>query len=285
MGLVATLHLAEAETGRCEALVVFRSGSEVYDDAVSGIRESLSSSTCRIRYVDLADPAADNALKMSGPVFTIALGVGAWERLGNRSSANVLAALVLRDDLKNAPRAGAVWADVPLTMILDRLHETFPDRLRVAVIRRPPWPSPDAAVLAHARQLGYEVLVVDCAGPDKLLATFASLKGKADLVIAQPDSQLYNGATVKPLVLLSIEKRLPIVGFSAGFVRAGALAGIYPDFHELGRQTGELAERILTSKPGRTEEDARKVVMAVNPRLVRLLGIEPARQEGIQVLK
>lgn len=289
----AQVRIATGETPACEVAVVFRSGSEVYQEAVSGIREALQNAPCRIQYFDLANPAGESgsaAALASRPRLVAAVGIGAWERLGAASSSlNIVPALVLREDLlqtaAGSRRAGAVYADVPLITVLERLREIFPDRLRVGLIHRPSWKAPDAGALSKIRQMGYELRLVECAGPDKLLASFSSLKGKVDFVVAEPDAELYNSATVKPLVLASLEKRLPIVGFSAGFVRAGALVGVYPDFHGLGRQTGELLARLMAGQSRHCEEGVRKVVVAMNERIVRLVGVEPSQQEGVTVFK
>ena len=71
------------------------------------------------------------------------------------------------------------------------------------------------------------------------------MKGKVDFLLCFPDPDLYNPVTIKPLVMASLEGRLPLVGFSPAFVRAGAAAGIYPDYRETGRQTAEMAQRLL----------------------------------------
>ncbi len=114
---------------------------------------------------------------------------------------------------------------------------------------------------------------MDAANPEELLRGFASLKGKVDFVLCFPDSTLYNSATIKPLILASLEHRLPIVGFSPNFVRAGAAAGVYPDFREIGRQAGRVARGCGSTCPG-TEETARVLNVAVNQRVERLLGLE-----------
>lgn len=274
----------------CAAAVVFRSGSAAYDDAVNGIRAALADFPCHIQYVDLASQPGENwpaAGRAAPPKLVAAVGLGVYERLlADGSRFNLLPVLVLRSDLKIvSPRAAAIYADVPLVTILERMHELFPKKSRVGLIRRPTWPAPDAAAKDRIRQMGYELIVVECSGPDKLLATFASLKGKVDLVIAPPDTDLFNSATVKPLVLASLDQRLPIVGFSAAFVRAGALAGVYPDFFDAGRRTGELIAQILAGKSQGAEEDVRKVKVAVNQQIARLLGVEAARQDGVEILK
>ncbi len=280
-----------AGNSNCDLSVVFRSGAGAYDEALSGIRESLGGSPCRVQYLDLAAADAQRALPAAlqvPPKLVIAVGIGAWQQVAAaKPASSLLASLVLPSDLKpdDPHRAGAVFADVPLRSTIEILRELFPKASRVTLIHHSGWPAPDAGLAAYARQMGLDLRVAECTGPEKLLSVFSSLKGRTDLVIAEPDAELYNSATIKPLVLASIEHRLPLVGFSAGFVRAGALVGVYPDFHELGRQTGELASELLAGKPERAGESVRKMTVAVNPRLERLLGIEAARRAGMVVLE
>ena len=286
-GLTGFVSLLAAD-GSCEAAVVFRSGSAAYDDAVRGIRESTADGACRIRFIDAQEPAAaiDQAIAAS-PRLVVVVGVGAYEQFRNaRPNLALLPALVLRGDLPaGAKRAGAVYADVPLTVVLERLHALFPKRTRIGLIRRPSAPPLDAGTKDRARQLGMELRVVECPGPERLLAAFGSLRGWADFLIADPDPELYNSATLKPLILASLDQRLPIAGFSPAFVHAGALMGVYPDFYELGRETGGLTEALLQGRAFGTEESVRKVRVGINQQIVRLMGIEPARLEDVEVFK
>jgi putative tryptophan/tyrosine transport system substrate-binding protein len=277
---------ARAGQSTFDAAVLFRSGSDVYDQAVAGIREALARAPYRIDYIDLARNQPDFAAGQPRLVTTV--GIGAWEQFKSKAfAAQSLPALVLRQDLKTEPArpGGAVFLDVPLVTVAENLRHVFPGRSRLGLIHRPAWPPPEPATLAKLKQLGFELRLVECSGPEKLLAAFASLKGEVDFVITEPDSGLYNSATVKPLVLASLEQRLPIIGFSAAFVRAGTLAGIYPDFYELGRQTGEMMIRILDGKSPRGDEEVRKVVVAVNQRISRLIGVEPVKWMGTVILK
>jgi ABC-type uncharacterized transport system substrate-binding protein len=100
-------------------------------------------------------------------------------------------------------------------------------------------------------------------------------------VICLPDAALYNGATARPLIMASLEHRLPVVGFSPAFLRAGAAVAIYPDYRAIGLQTAELVRRCLESGECASTETPRKTVVAVNTRVLRMLGIEPAHTEGL----
>jgi putative ABC transport system substrate-binding protein len=117
-------------------------------------------------------------------------------------------------------------------------------------------------------------VVVDCDGPGALLKAIAALKGKVDFLLCFPDPDLYNAVTIKPLVMAALESRLPIVGFSPAFVRAGAAAGIYPDYRETGRQTAEMALRMLRGEDRGGDEGPRRIQVAVNQRITRLLGMD-----------
>ncbi len=281
-GMFAALQVAHA--GGIDAVVVYRSGSEVYDQAIAGAREAVAGSPYRIEYLDL-NTAKSFDIAYKQPKLIVAIGIGAWEQVRSSTAETpTMPALILRQDLKEPPRQGAVYLDVSLQAIAEVLHRLFPGKSHLGLIHRHLWPAPDRATIARLKQLGFDLRVAECSGPDKLLAAFGSLRG-SDFVLTEPDSDLYNSATVKPLVLASLEQRMPIVGFSAAFVRAGALAGVCPDFHELGRQTGEMILRALEGKSPPADEDVHKLNITVNQRITRLMGIEPVDWKGIQILK
>jgi ABC-type uncharacterized transport system substrate-binding protein len=51
----------------------------------------------------------------------------------------------------------------------------------------------------------------------------------SDIIWTRPNADLYNKATIKAMLLASLRRQKPIFGFSAGFVRAGALFGVALD--------------------------------------------------------
>jgi hypothetical protein len=281
------LALAGGAADSCDAVVLYPSGSEAYQEALAGVHEALAGTNFQVEFVDQGAPARKTCLDQA-PKLAVAIGINAWEKLSKSSHiATLLPALVLHADMKTETRnhTDAVYADVPLTAIAERLREAFPGKSRLALIHRPSHVPLDASTLARVKQMGFELHVVDCNGPEQLLAVFGSLRGKVDFVLTEPDSELYNSVTLKPLVFASLDKQLPIVGFSAAFVRAGALAGVYPDFHELGLQTGEMMLRLLAGRGQHSEEGPRKVVIGVNERISRLLGMEPSSRSGVLTLR
>ena len=65
-----------------------------------------------------------------------------------------------------------------------------------------------------------------------------------------------------------------MIGFSEGFVRAGATIGFYPDYADIGVQTAEAVKRYLSDQGASKLEAPRKIRLAVNERVLRILGID-----------
>ncbi len=266
-------------------VVVCHGGVAAYTETLEGIRTELGRGA---EVVDLGrDGAAGLAAAAARGKLLLAVGAEALRAAARlRPVPPLLATMVLREEAAGVPAVAQVVLDAPLGGVLDALREHFPRRARLGIICNPRRPAADHAALAHrARRHGFTPVLVDAAGPAELLQAFRSLKGKADLVLCFPDSALYNSATIKPLILASLESRVPIVGFSANFVRAGAAVGVYPDFRDLGRQAAEAA---LRWEPGRTdggEERPRRLVVAVNQRVLRLVGMEHPESAGVVVFK
>jgi len=61
----------------------------------------------------------------------------------------------------------------------------------------------------------------------QLTSTLKSLSKEADVLLALPDPGIYNKRTIRGILLSSYRYKLPIIGFSKAYVKAGAIAAIY----------------------------------------------------------
>lgn len=279
--LLATAPLASAAEARI--LVVTSSAVPAYREALQGFTEAMREGPGQLFTVDLSDkdqqrklPALIADLK---PRVVIAIGSQAAELLATTPAA-VIATMVL--DTERQAGGGTPLAivslELPLAAILVEVRHVVPRATRVGILRDPSRGGPSRAELgAQARRQGFTVEFADSAGPQRLLDSFVSLGNRVDLVWCPPDSSLFNPTTVQPLVMASLGHRLPIIGFSESFVRAGAVVGVYPDFQDIGAQTAVLAQRYLASQPTALRETPRTVKVAVNLHMMRLFGLSYAQ--------
>jgi len=282
MGVIASLvpavfAVAVLPASRVSVLVVCEPGVEAYNEALSGVSAVLPAGTFRL--VDVGSKTFDR--DFAGAVdnetrVVIAVGGRALAEVrAHHPGVPVVAAMVLRGS-DTEPGVRRVDLDIPIASQLATMKSLWPGRTRAGIIRNAARAHyPKDALEAIARKEGFSLLVIDCDGPAQLLKAMATFRARVDFVLCPPDSELYNAVTVKPLVLASLEQRLPLVGFSPAFVRAGAAVGIFPDYADLGRQSAEAALRVLRGEDrGGSNESPRKVLVAVNQRVVRLLGVE-----------
>lgn len=265
--------------------VLYTSEAEPYIQALEGLRAALSTTT--LAAVDLRSPHAEAELAgaLAGPSrLVITIGKEALDRVSSLNlTAPLLATMIMRSEQQLVHKIStAIHLDIPVPDVLAELKPMLPHRTRVAIIRNPSQPAQvDKAVVARGRQMGFTVRVADAGNPEELLRAVHSLNGQVDFIVCLPDSSLYNGTTVKPLILASFESHLLIVGFSASFVHAGAGVGVFPDFRDIGGQAGEIARKQLAGQAVAAEQGPRKLMVAVNQRVIRLLGLEfEPRREG-----
>jgi ABC-type uncharacterized transport system substrate-binding protein len=272
--------------------VVYTSEAAPYTEALEGLRATVGNTP--LLTVDLHSPNSSahlaTSLQRDSSRLIITIGGDALDAVTARKvDIPLVATMIMRSErTRGSHLASAIHLDIPLADILAELKAVFPRKTRVAVIRNPALADQiDNGALARARLLGFTIQIADCRNPEELLRVLRSLKGQVDFVLCLPDSTLYNGTTVKPLILASLESHLLVVGFSQSFVRAGAAIGVYPDFRDVGAQTGSVAQKQLAGQTFAAEEGPRKLVVAVNQRVIHLLGIEyePRRDGEVVMLR
>jgi ABC-type uncharacterized transport system substrate-binding protein len=281
--LVCTRPLAAAAS----VAIVYRSGGEAFDQAVSGLKNALSRSKVDCDFLDLAsDPAPQIRERYR---MLVALGGDALEAASSgRPGAAAIASMALRNDIERYAGRLNITRRVVLDLLaadfVAELSSLLPNRPRLGLIRNPTRPGGlDSGLQALARQGGVVLQVAECSRADDLLPGFLSLRDKVDLFVAVPDGTLYNSATVKPLIMASLENRVPVVGFSASFVRAGAALGIYPDFHDVGAQTGDVTAQALGGELVK-DQSPRRLIVGLNPKVVRLFGLDVKKPRNAELI-
>ena len=272
-----------------QVLIVTSSGVPAYEEVLDSLRKGVSQPgvyVLDLRQKD-AEQILNEALRLKTVRIAITIGGEAAEAvMAQHAGAPFIATVIAPYLLPKDPRAGGkpvsfIPVQVPLATLLESVKRVFPNKLRLGMIRNAALQDggPDN-LKSTAWAAGFSVRIVDCQGPAQLLQVFQSLKDQVDLVLCFPDATLYNSATIKPLVLASLRHRLPLIGFSESFVRAGAALGVYPDFHDVGTRGAELIQKVLNGQAVAKVEHPRKFRIAVNLNITRLLGLGYSQPPG-----
>ncbi len=95
----------------------------------------------------------------------------------------------------------------------------------------------------------------------------------SDVVLALPDPFLFNRRSVQALLLASLRRKTPLIGYSESYVKAGALLALYSSPEQIGRHTAELVNCMVVGCGVDSQENyPRYFSVQVNNVMARQLG-------------
>jgi putative tryptophan/tyrosine transport system substrate-binding protein len=268
-----------------EVLVVSGSRAPAYEEAVSGLRTEMERTGAAVVVLEVDTPGGRErlpAMLARKPAAVVAVGTVAAAAVALVEHKVPSIVTMVLSPAPGSKAVATITLEVAWEDVLNRLTTIYPGRTRIALIRGPALSEAKAREIeSKGHKHGFRIQVIDCPGPKELVEAFGPLRGRFDFVWFLPDSALYQGPTVSALVLAGIRHRLPIIGFSEGLVKAGALIGFYPDYRDIGAQAGASAVRILDGRPPQPVQHPRTVKATVNERVTRVFGLESATGSGV----
>ncbi|WP_027856874.1 ABC transporter substrate-binding protein [Marinobacterium jannaschii] len=151
--------------------------------------------------------------------------------------------------LISSQQTTAVYLDQPLArqIRLARLISPRAKRLSTAL---GPDSSKDLALLKQAAEAQQMVLSHALLEQDSNpIRQLQPLIENSDMFLTLPDRAVFNRTTAKWILYISFRQRVPLIGFSRKYVEAGAIAGVFSEPEQIGRQTAELINQ-LPAQPG-----------------------------------
>jgi len=98
-----------------------------------------------------------------------------------------------------------------------------------------------------ANSLDIKLYIVSTSANENLTNKIKHALHHSDVLLALPDSNVYNRKTVKNILLTSYRHRKPVIAFSKNFVNAGALASINSNTAQIAQSAVILIEQFFDS--------------------------------------
>ncbi len=168
--------------------------------------------------------------------------------------------------------------EIPYETQFAKLKEVLPFAKRLGVLYDPQVTGPIVDSAAQtARGMGLELVSIPVSTASEVIAGAETLAGQVDVIWSVADSTVFSPQGLRQMLLVTLRKRVPFVGLSPSFVKAGALLAFSVDYEDVGRQSGESAMRILSG------EEPAKIPMTV-PRSVSLsVNMNTAKQIQVRI--
>ncbi len=216
----------------------------------------------------------------SPPDLVLALGSPALRAaLRNFPRLPIVGGMVLKPAELQGTNLTGVYLEFPPDVQFHWLQRLLPRAARVGVLYNA---AENQGTIERAEQAarsaGIRLYARPIVGPSDIPSSLASLENQADVLWGLADTLALTPETARPLLLFSLKNRIPFVGLSEAWVRAGALYALDRDYEDVGRQCGELAGRIVAGQPAASIPAVapRRVVYVVSRRAAELLGIHLA---------
>jgi putative tryptophan/tyrosine transport system substrate-binding protein len=199
----------------------------------------------------------------------------------------------LRKEYSLRPGLGlsAVYLDQPVSRQLDLLRLALPTARKVGVLWGPDSLQMQAAVAAAIKARGLELVSGTVAPPQSVSQSsnlFAALKNAidgADVLWALADPMVFNATTVSNILMATYRERVPVLAFSPGYVKAGALLSLHSTAVQGGRQAGTLLRSVWSTGNGVPAQYSTEFDIAVNEHVARSLGLSLDATHLVQQLR
>jgi putative ABC transport system substrate-binding protein len=233
-------------------LVVTASDAPAYRQALAGIRKTAGRLPVEILQVTAAnvDESSRDLGNAGRGTAMVALGARAND-VATRSgtAAPIVGCMVPAPDAPGGPAsAPSVSTDIPVDAQIGWLRRLLPAARNVGLLYDPALNGRRVDALAAAlAAAGYTAVRVPVAAPAALPAAIGRLNNAVDVILGLPDATVYSQQAAKALLLFSFRHKIPLVGLSDAWVKAGALYALDWDYEEVGGYCASLAFRQLAA--------------------------------------
>lgn len=265
-----------------------------YRDALDGFQDHLGVARKPFKLVDFSieawehDPAAlIDKIRSRRPTMVLTLGSAATDFVAEQiRDIPIVFSLVLPstghgslEQLRESHRniTGATM-EIPLSLQFKKLRELIPEARRIGVLYDPQVSGPVVEEAeATATRAGLQLVPIPVTSEGDVVRETEDLADRVDVLWSVADSTVFTPQGLKHILLATLRNRIPFVGLSPAFVKAGALLALSCDYEDIGKQSGEIAERVLAG------EKPHQIPTAL-PRVVNLsVNMNTARQVNVAI--
>lgn len=180
--------------------------------------------------------------------------------------------------IQSGEKYPGITIEAGLSKKLEEIKKTFPNTEKVGLVYYPKSSKQEVEkARTYTRELDMDLVALSADTlKDSLRGVETLRKEKVDVLAMLPDEANTNPLVFEKMKRVSLRNGIPILGVSKRTIREGAFFALTVDFHDIGRQTGELARAVLNKEEtvSYTPIPPRKTGLAINGTLLRKMDFE-----------
>jgi putative ABC transport system substrate-binding protein len=249
-----------------------------FDEAVRSFKGVTRADT---RTVVLSDvPVADmvNLVREERPEMILAIGADALRSVKRVRDIPIIYLMVLNPEkiTGDARNVAGIDMNIPPAKYLAEMEKLNIPKLRVGLLYDP---DKSGAVVKRimraAEARGIEITAREVHSVKEVPDLLNRISSSCNVFWMLPDSTVVTPETFELLLVDSQQRRVPVVTFAGKYVDSGALFSLDIDGQDLGKQAGEIANKVLDGADIAQfrNTEARRAVIKVNRKVAEKLGI------------
>ena len=249
---IALLGISSRPVLSADVFVLRSDDPSAYDEVLQGFQEILgaaSSETFSLKGSSDLESTAARIIRTQQPRVTLAIG-GRAANLINRQFPHIPMVFCMVFDTSPFERAQNITGislHVSAQDQFETLKSVLPQARRIGVLFDP---GRSASLISDGRKAASSLDLVLVEKPVKSSFEIANaikeLIWTIDALWMVPDRTVISKESFRYMLEASLNRKVPILAFSEGFVKGGALMALSPDYPGIGRQAGQLAKKILS---------------------------------------
>ena len=261
-----------------------RSGG-AYDEVIDALRSELLRGTeLRVQYLNTNEP---NWKLLESTNLVVAVGVDAANTAIQIADPGtpILCVLIpkvafeaLMTGKKDNRKVTAIFLDTAPGRQLELIRQLLPQAKRVGAVLGHVSLKEKEPLRVAARDKGLFLLAELAQRDTELYAVLKSVLSEADVFMAVPDPVVINAATAQNVLITAFRSQVPVIGYSANYVKAGALAAVFSTPNQIGQEAGQVINGHQRTNNLPLPKTPRFFSVGVNAAVLRSFGL-PAVDE------
>lgn len=256
-------------------LVVLSESTTPYQTFAKTFRQNLSSNV----HVSVLEHPEDFSANDLPADLIVTVGVKATDRMMGEATP-VLAVMVpsatyldLLEKQTRVKQISAIYIDQPLSRQVALLDAVLPESPRVGVLYSTESRINLNELRTELDRQGYKLVAKQVRGSETLSSDLDDVLEHSDVLLAIPDSTIFNSSYIRNILLSSYRKRIPLVGLSQAYVNAGALCAIFSTPEQLAAQTSAETNAFAQTRHLPAPQAPSLFTVAVNKEVARTLDV------------
>ncbi len=170
-------------------------------------------------------------------------------------------------------KISAIYIDQPPSRSLGLAAAAFPAARRVGLVISPENAAVAKDLLKEATLRNLRLTVETINSADDVAAALRRVLQDSDVLLLVPDAIAINAGNAQNVLLTTYRFRTPVIGFSQGLSKAGAVASVYSSPKQIGQQGAQFAHRLEEDGELPMPQHAGEFSVVFNPHVARSLGV------------